>query len=1123
MTSDIHCPTYHGGSSLLLPNSAQNSVSCAKSDIAGAAKTLLSLTRNDVATDPHGTFRRGIEALSTLYRYGELTSLVPMLPLLLAIKGKPMTLEKYFVMEPVYSLVVPRKTVYKTARQVSKSTGLAASRLLQSAFRPHFSSLYVTPLYSQATRFSTLVLRPMLKGSPIRKILLEGSNVVNSVLQIALSNGATQHFGFAFNDCERLRGIAADSVDLDESICYGTPIETSKGMVPIGELKVGDHVYGYDENGIRHDDRVTKCMYHNVRDCYRITCADGSTVDITSKSWIATTAGWKRVETIVREAHAAVADGCSDTDAVRDYARGRQSGCCILPSRKSDIPEPARLVPACVQLSQAPDVVRVRSHAAAEETERRVRRMAQHLADIKLSGALAYRVLVSGRTGQEAGDAGLAGQAGLGRDSVVVPGRRKPDVAQHDGGVSHGGVLGGGVPADRELAVGDDGHCVPRSPAEAPSRNRTVLDNPVDGGFDAAFGESHSPVRPQEHGVQDRAAGANGSEMSALREPGTRSPLHEEDADVRKSGVRRCGADCDQAEVCGQAGKGGGAQAAAAGGVCRRRRCGTGGGCQSCGSAAESKPGTVQGGKSAVHCEGAGSAGDAPMDVPALRNDKGAGGNGHADEVLPDLQASSKNGASGRIHGSPPDKDAVYASPVVRIEWVGAHPVYDIETEKYHTYYAGGIAVHNCQDINPEFLPVIEATMDGSEWAARRYFGTPKTSDNLLQLLFDDSSGAEWVTTCTACNRDNIAALAHHLMDMMQPQGVSCYHCGKLIDPALGHFEHERPDRRHLFAGYHVPQAIMPFHYANKEKWYELYQAKLRMNRVNFLNEKCGESCDVMSTLLSREDLKAASTLKHENRNTDGNTEELRKHAGRYHAVTMGTDWGGYGMSGISYTAHVILGHLPDGKIDVLRMFRVVQTEGNTYEAKQTIHLASIARAQRLGHDFNGAGAARESLLIQAGFPIGALMPFAYTGNTTQSIARYHPANQAVARGYYGLDKARAVAYVCALIKAGYIRFPTFASWSEREIGLQSLADDFLAIAEDHVELDRTSTVTVIRKKPGRSDDVFHALVYAVFAYCEASQAYPDIALLSGVQLTPEQQDMLSPAFADYDDFSESL
>lgn len=433
------------------------------------------------------------------------------------------------------------------------------------------------------------------------------------------------------------------------------------------------------------------------------------------------------------------------------------------------------------------------------------------------------------------------------------------------------------------------------------------------------------------------------------------------------------------------------------------------------------------------------------------------------------------------------------------------------DAERVRSISADQTDIDEVQDINPDFLDVIEATMDASDWGVRRYFGTPKTSDNLIQTLFDDSSGAEWVTQCSGCKRDNIATVRHHLMDMIQEKGPSCYHCGKLLDPSTGHYEHERPKLRTTFAGYHIPQAIMPLHYENPDKWYELYVAKTKMAPYRFLNEKCGESCDSMATLLSRADLEAASVLPWKNTDDDGDT--LRDLAKKYPQLTLGVDWGGYGAKGISYTVFALLGHLPDGKIDVLRLRRLVRTAGNDYEVKRVIEMASAGRIYRLGHDYGGAGGTRETLLLHAGFPIEGIVPLAYVGNTTQEMVTYQAPNERVARGYYRVDKVRAVSLIAECIKRGVIRFPEFASWNIREAEVQSLADDFLAVAADHVELDRSSNIVVIRKKPKRCDDALHAVVYGALAHWQTAQRYPDVAMAAGILITPQQQEQLSPLY----------
>lgn len=73
-------------------------------------------------------------------RSGYLT-LKPLLPLLLSIRGKPYHLHDHFPFAPFFRTRMPRTTLLKTGRQVSKSTSLAAQGVLFSNCIPYFSTL----------------------------------------------------------------------------------------------------------------------------------------------------------------------------------------------------------------------------------------------------------------------------------------------------------------------------------------------------------------------------------------------------------------------------------------------------------------------------------------------------------------------------------------------------------------------------------------------------------------------------------------------------------------------------------------------------------------------------------------------------------------------------------------------------------------------------------------------------------------------------------------------------------------------------------------------------------------------------------------------------------------------
>src|SRR5690606_11353452 len=84
------------------------------------------------------------------------------------------------------------------------------------------------------------------------------------------------------------------------------------------------------------------------------------------------------------------------------------------------------------------------------------------------------------------------------------------------------------------------------------------------------------------------------------------------------------------------------------------------------------------------------------------------------------------------------------------------------------------------------------------------------------------------------------------------------------IFPRQGHWLHRYPQRRWTFAGYHVPQIIMPLHYARRDKWAELLAKREgwgNTSRNVFYNEVLGESVDTGQKLVSETELRAASVL----------------------------------------------------------------------------------------------------------------------------------------------------------------------------------------------------------------------------------------------------------------------
>lgn len=141
-------------------------------------------------------------------------SYVPILPLCFHLNGKPYGLKKYFVFEPFFKRSVPTTQVWKTGRQVSKSTSSAAESILRASMTPHYNILHVTPYNDMITRFSGNYIYDFLQYSPVRSFFL-GDHPL-SKKQVTFRNGSRLMFSFASDDCTRIRGINAHCVHYDE-------------------------------------------------------------------------------------------------------------------------------------------------------------------------------------------------------------------------------------------------------------------------------------------------------------------------------------------------------------------------------------------------------------------------------------------------------------------------------------------------------------------------------------------------------------------------------------------------------------------------------------------------------------------------------------------------------------------------------------------------------------------------------------------------------------------------------------------------------------------------------------------------------------------------------------------
>lgn len=427
------------------------------------------------------------------------------------------------------------------------------------------------------------------------------------------------------------------------------------------------------------------------------------------------------------------------------------------------------------------------------------------------------------------------------------------------------------------------------------------------------------------------------------------------------------------------------------------------------------------------------------------------------------------------------------------------------DAERVRGIAADVLAIDEVQDIDPDFMPILLATLTGrTKLGLTQLSGTPKTTDSTIHAYWEKSSQAHWVTKCDSCGEYNVAALEFGLDDMVQPKGFCCRKCSSLLNARNGFWYHMYKDRAAEFPGYHVPQPILPLHFENPRKWAELITAKMDWPTYRYHNEILGESSDVGSRLVSRQHLQSICTL-------DWNIEDKMNavaNMGKYNKFVMGLDWsmGGGGKvkmrrgmpiieSGTpSFTVYAIMAWAPGKHIpDLLFTERIPPHLSPADEAKYIIEMYKLFRCSMLVHDYGGGGYIRETTLTQSGFPIDHIMPVSYVRSIHAPIINPQPANNNRFRWSYSVDKTRSLSLLCAIINNGQMAFPKWNNYSE------TLYTDFLALIETYSQSSIGNSTYLILADPTKACDLPHAINFACMGEWYADGSYPNLAEQFGV------------------------
>ena len=423
-----------------------------------------------------------------------------------------------------------------------------------------------------------------------------------------------------------------------------------------------------------------------------------------------------------------------------------------------------------------------------------------------------------------------------------------------------------------------------------------------------------------------------------------------------------------------------------------------------------------------------------------------------------------------------------------------------------------GFAVAKCafdeaQDIQHEFIPIIGETMSAqTKYGFYQFSGTPKTIDNTLNVLFDESSKAEWIIKC-GCGKHNIPNLDNDILKMIGKHTCICSKCGKPLDITTGNYVHANTKQINSFRGYHVSQITHPLHAGYPAKWAELLYKMETYPEAKFYNEILGEPCDEAVKPLTEGDIRKAS---------NGLLNILKnatKERGKYDAVVMGVDWSGYGADNLSTTALAVVGIIPGSEIvHCIYCERFKSGLTPEEEARILVDYAHQFRITYFAHDFTGAGMIREATIVQRGYPAEQIIPFQIVhAPIAQNIINYYQPAQG-GRHCYNIDKTRSLMVLFEMIKRQKVTLP---DWEKNKGQTKDILRDLLNIIQETRETPRGGEFTLMLKSPNHTDDFAHALNFACAAIWHVRGRYPSL-VTSGHGPTPEDMHLMDPQTANW-------
>lgn len=369
------------------------------------------------------------------------------------------------------------------------------------------------------------------------------------------------------------------------------------------------------------------------------------------------------------------------------------------------------------------------------------------------------------------------------------------------------------------------------------------------------------------------------------------------------------------------------------------------------------------------------------------------------------------------------------------------------------------LSVDEVQDVVLDALPILQETLSASEYAYKRFYGTPKSSSNTLSILFERGTGSEWCTKCPKCNYENIPDTLDNCIAICAGEhGPICIRCHSPIDVSTGRWVSARPSRAKEHLSFHIPRFALASR-ANPKKWQELQTSINEYPVTKLANEVFGLANGEAGRCFTEREAKLCS-------NPEKTTFDdcwVQDYRG-ISAVTIGVDWSLVG-SKTSHTTVTVLGFDFTGKAYVLLARRILEKDVQR-QVREIIDIFRRFRAQMICSD-RGVGVMQGQLLSQV---LGTeVCHMVQLGSSNRPLTRNREGS------YIFADRTMFLDNTIFKAKLGRTHFET-PCWDLMEKPFWS---DWLNVFEEETLAGKR----VYRKDEGSTDDLLMSTAFANTAF----------------------------------------